>query len=52
MPSAPQINNGRLPKRSMVQNEIGVEQTLTSVVISAMMNGDWGTPACWKKVVP
>lgn len=39
IPTAPQINNGRRPKRSTVQKEIGVEQTLTKVVINEIRNG-------------
>jgi len=52
MPSAPKINKGLLPNRSMVQNEIGVEQTLTSVVIRPIKNGLSMVPSCWKNVVP
>lgn len=33
------MRRGRRPNRSMVQNETGVEQTLTRVVISEMRKG-------------
>lgn len=39
MPRAPQINSARRPNRSTVQNEIGVEQTLTKVVIKEIRKG-------------
>lgn len=52
MPSAPQIMIDRLPTRSMMTNEIGVEQTLTSVVIKEIKKGFLIVPSCWKKVVP
>jgi hypothetical protein len=39
MPRAPQMRRGRRPNRSMVQNESGVEQTFTSVVMSDMRKG-------------
>jgi hypothetical protein len=52
MPRAPQISRGRRPKRSTVQKDTGVEQTLTRVVTSEMRKAFWMVPSCWKKVVP
>lgn len=52
IPRAPQMSRGRRPNRSMVQNERGVEHTLTSVVISEIRNGFEMVPSVWKKVVP
>jgi hypothetical protein len=39
MPKAPQIMIVLRPNLSMIQNEIGVEQTLTKVVIRLIKNG-------------
>lgn len=39
MPTAPQTRRGLRPKRSTVQKEIGVEHTLTKVVMSEMRKG-------------
>jgi hypothetical protein len=52
MPSAPQMSRGRRPKRSMDQNDTGVEHTLTRVVISEMRNALLMVPSDLKKTVP
>jgi len=52
MPRAPQSRMVRLPNLSIIQNEIGVDRTLTRVVISPMRKGLEIVPSCWKKVVP
>ena len=52
MPKAPQMSSGRRPKRSMVQKEMGVEHTLTSVVMSEMRKGFWMVPSDLKKLLP
>jgi hypothetical protein len=52
MPRAPQIRIVRLPKRSTIQKERGVEQTLTKVVIRPIRKGLLIVPSSWKKVVP
>ena len=52
MPKAPQIIIVRRPNRSMIQNEIGVEQTFTSVVIKLIKNGLLIVPNAVKNVVP
>ena len=52
MPRAPQTRRVRRPKRSMVQKEMGVEQTLTRVVIRLMRKGLGIVPRALKKVVP
>jgi hypothetical protein len=52
IPKAPQIMIDRLPKRSMIQKEIGVEQTFTKVVIKLIKNGLLIVPSAVKNVVP
>lgn len=52
MPRAPQIKRGLRPTLSMLQKEMGVEQTLTRVVMREMRKGLEIVPSCWKKVVP
>ena len=52
IPSAPQIMMVLRPNRSMIMNEIGVEQTFTRVVIKEIKNGFLIVPSCWKNVVP
>jgi hypothetical protein len=52
MPRAPQMSKGRRPNFSMDQNEMGVEQTLTRVVIKEIRKGLEIVPRSWKKVVP
>lgn len=44
MPSAPQRKRGRRPIFSMAQKEMGVENTLTRVVMREMRNGSWMVP--------
>lgn len=39
IPNAPQMSRGRRPTFSILQNEIGVEKTLTRVVMSEIKNG-------------
>lgn len=51
MARAPHTNRGRRPKRSTVQNERGVEQTLTSVKISEIRNVFSMAPVDWRKGV-
>ena len=51
MPAAPSIRSIRRPNFSMVQKEIGVEPTLTAVVIIAMTKA-FLIPTVLKKVVP
>ena len=52
MPKAPQIMIVLRPNLSMIQNEIGVEQTLTKVVIRLIKNGLLIVPSWVKNVVP
>lgn len=52
IPRAPQRSRGRRPILSIDQNEMGVEQTLTSVVIREIKNGFEMVPRSWKNVVP
>ena len=52
MPRAPQMRSGRRPNFSIVQKEIGVEQTLTRVVMREMRKGLEMVPRDSKKVVP
>lgn len=52
MPRAPQMRSGRRPNLSTVQNERGVERTLTRVVIRPMRKGFEIVPKSWKKEVP
>lgn len=52
MPAAPQIRSGRRPNLSIVQNEIGVEHTLTNVVIREIRNRFLIVPSELKKLVP
>ena len=52
MPRAPQIRRGRRPNFSTVQNEMGVEQTLTRVVMRPMRNGFEIVCKSLKKEVP
>lgn len=52
MPKAPQMRSGRRPNLSTVQKEIGVEHTLTRVVMRPMRKGSGIVPRDWKKVVP
>jgi hypothetical protein len=52
IPKAPQMRIVRRPYLSMIQKEIGVEQTLTRVVTSWIKKGFEMVPNSWKKVVP
>lgn len=52
MPKAPQMSRARRPNFSMVQKEIGVEQTLTMVVIMLIRKGLLIVCRSVKKVVP
>lgn len=52
MPMAPQIMIDLRPKRSMIQNERGVEHTLTRVVIKEIKKGFLIVPRDVKNVVP
>lgn len=51
IPRAPQMSRGRRPNLSIVQKEMGVEQTLTSVVTKLIKKGFLMVPRVWKKVV-
>lgn len=48
IPQAPQRKRGRRPNLSIVQKEIGVENTLTSVVTRDIKNGSWMVPRSLK----
>jgi hypothetical protein len=52
IPKAPQIRIERRPNFSMIQKEIGVEQTFTRVVTRLIKKGCLMVPSSWKKVVP
>jgi hypothetical protein len=52
MARAPQRRMVRRPNRSIIQKEMGVERTLTRVVMRPMRKGLEIVPSCWKKVVP
>ena len=52
IPVPPMMRILRRPKRSTVQKEIGVEQTLTRVVIREMRKGFEIVPSEVKKTVP
>jgi hypothetical protein len=52
IPTAPQMSRGRRPNLSIVQNETGVEQTLTKVVIRDIRKVFLIVPRLSKKVVP
>jgi len=52
IPAAPQMRRGRRPKRSTVQKETGVLQTLTRVVMREIRKGLFMLPRDLKKVVP
>ena len=52
IPVPPMMRILRRPKRSTVQKEIGVEQTLTSVVTREMRKGFLIVPREVKKTVP
>ena len=52
IPLPPMIRILRRPKRSTVQKETGVEQTLTRVVTREMRNGFLIVPREVKKTVP
>jgi hypothetical protein len=49
--TAPYKSRVRLPKRSIVQNEMGVHTTLTIFMIVDIRN-EFDMPTDWKKVVP
>lgn len=51
IPTAPQRNRGRRPIFSIVQKEIGVENTLTRVVMRDIRNGSWMVPKSLKLFV-
>ena len=52
IPAPPMMRILRRPKRSIVQKEMGVEQTLTRVVIREMRKGFGIVPSEVKKTVP
>lgn len=52
IPKAPQIMMERRPNLSMIQKEMGVEHTLTRVVMSEIRKGLEIVPSCLKNVVP
>ena len=50
IPNAPQTRSGRRPNLSMDQKEIGVEHTLTSVVIKLIRKGFEIVPSALKNL--